>query len=672
MPVEPAVIVAAAVAVVASAVYFYYFASSANQPDLHPLQMAQQAAVSELRESAHETAVYRSKLAAHGSLLLATPGRIADLRELARAGRSTLRTDAMLTVVGETVTRISTEQTTQRVCAVAGALSRMCAGRPRAALIVLPGSTDFAVVYQACIEAGVAAIVVAAAEPIANIKTIAMHAQAQVLVTTAERALEIVPALGKAVPSHVVVAGGLGDSTEAQAVGKAATVAQLGDLEQGAPLDTDVEIAPTDPAYVLYSIEGSKPHGVVVTHANAVAAVAGLQASVPPAQALSRDDVFMLAAPASSATNLALLNVALLHGCAVALNETTDAEVFASQAFEARPTVTYVPPALARDMVQLFYTSTLQYPPLERRMFNYGYRRIVDSLRRGVWPRAGLWHLLYFRHYRSALGSRLRLMYVDARTTSTHSLEWLRALHGARVVPVFGVAETAGVATAGLFFDYATALDVHHAGAPLACNELKLIDAPSAGLTADDSPNPRGAICVRGPNVCVERWNEPSAELRDGWLELPIYGEMLANAALSVLGSRSSVVRSSQSPSGTVFLEQLERVFASSSAVVNVCVVGRSSRLDVVVYPRPMELFAAAKRLKKEYRLNQIADYPWCADYMRDCLLEAARSEGVEWAAHADIRVNLVSVPFSLQNGFVLADGSNNRSAIQKSLDAKN
>ncbi|KAJ2437885.1 hypothetical protein IWW46_005137, partial [Coemansia sp. RSA 2440] len=73
MPVEPAVIVAAAVAVVASAVYFYYFASSANQPDLHPLQMAQQAAVSELRESAHETAVYRSKLAAHGSLLLATP-----------------------------------------------------------------------------------------------------------------------------------------------------------------------------------------------------------------------------------------------------------------------------------------------------------------------------------------------------------------------------------------------------------------------------------------------------------------------------------------------------------------------------------------------------------------------------------------------------------------------
>ncbi|KAJ2213744.1 hypothetical protein EV180_006180, partial [Coemansia sp. RSA 518] len=191
-------------------------------------------------------------------------------------------------------------------------------------------------------------------------------------------------------------------------------------------------------------------------------------------------------------------------------------------------------------------------------------------------------------------------------------------------------------------------------------------------LTADDSPNPRGAICVRGPNVCVERWNEPSAELRDGWLELPIYGEMLANAALSVLGSRSSVVRSSQSPSGTVFLEQLERVFASSSAVVNVCVVGRSSRLDVVVYPRPMELFAAAKRLKKEYRLNQIADYPWCADYMRDCLLEAARSEGVEWAAHADIRVNLVSVPFSLQNGFVLADGSNNRSAIQKSLDAKN
>ncbi|KAJ2821514.1 medium-chain fatty acid-CoA ligase faa2, partial [Coemansia erecta] len=628
MPVvDPALVVAASIAVVAGAVYFYYYSPAANQPDLHPLQMAQQASVSELRDSASETAVYRAKTAAHGSQLHATPSaQLTDLRALFRAGRRTPRPDAVLTVDGEKVHPVSTEDVERRVRAVAGALSRMCGGAgPQAALLVLPGSTEFAVAYQACVEAGVAAVVVAGREQAANVKAIALHAQPQVLVTTAERALELVPALGKAVPPSLVVVGDLGDSAEAQAVRKAANVVLFGDLEQGAALDADVDIAPTDAAYVLYSLDSAKPRGVAVSHANAVAAVAGLLASVPPAQALSSSDVFMSAASPASATNLALLNVALFNGSAVALSETTDAELFTSQAFEVRPTLTYVDPVLVSDLVQLFYTSTLQYPPLERRMFAAGYRRIVDSLRRGVWPRAGLWHLLYFRHYRSALGSRLRLMYVDARTTSSHSLEWLRALHGARVVPIFGTPETAGVATAGLFYDYATALVVHNAGAPLACNELKLVDAPDAKLSADDSPNPRGAIAVRGPNVCTARWNESSVELRDGWFELPVYGEMLPNASLAVLGCRASAVRSSLSPAGVVFLEQIERTFASSPAVVNVCVSVQSGlRLDVVVYPRPMDLFAAAKRLKKEYRMAQISEYPWCAEYVRERLVEAA------------------------------------------------
>lgn len=116
--------------------------------------------------------------------------------------------------------------------------------------------------------------------------------------------------------------------------------------------------------------------------------------------------------------------------------------------------------------------------------------------------------------------------------------EFLRAVLGTQVLQAFNRPETCSTVSLSMLFDYRA--DPAAFGAPLPCNELKLEDLPDRGYTADDKPNPRGEICVRGNNVFAGYWNDDVATERvkdaDGWFMTSIVGEMLPNGTLKILG----------------------------------------------------------------------------------------------------------------------------------------
>ncbi|KAJ2894523.1 hypothetical protein GGI21_005280, partial [Coemansia aciculifera] len=157
---------------------------------------------------------------------------------------------------------------------------------------------------------------------------------------------------------------------------------------------------------------------------------------------------------------------------------------------------------------------------------------------------------------------------------------------------------------------------------------------------------------------------------------LPLYGEILPNGTIDVIGTRQSIIKSVLSPGGYLLVERLERVLLSSRAVTDLCVVVASSSskvLGIVAHPRPMELFAAAKKLKKEYKMKEIDNYPWCAEYIRSKLVEVAKDNGYEWIVDIpleNVKVKLVSEPFSVANSLAKADGSNNRETAKKLIDS--
>ncbi|KAJ2718970.1 medium-chain fatty acid-CoA ligase faa2 [Coemansia sp. Benny D115] len=682
-----ALAVSAVLAALAAAVYMYYFSPQANQPDAHPLQLAQQASVGATRASSAETAVYRSKVAPHGTLLLSTPSSdAATLRDAFRLARAAALpgSTAIQAIVEGKHQKITAADASARVAALAAGLQRtLGAGAGAAAVLYMESSPELLLAYQACIEAGVVAIPILAAEPLPQVAAILAHSRAPLLLTSS--ALAIALAASATLPStltHAAVVGDLDGSDGASALQAAVRVSSLADLEAGTPSEKEAPVAPSAPAYVLYEPQqsgDSAPRGVVITHANALAAVAGLAASLPEAHALGPKDAFLSAAPLANAANLALINVALARGCSVCVLETADAERFSNDAYQMQPTFSYLEPLLARDLVQLFYSHIIKYPKLELNIFQSGYRRALDAIMRGMTPKATFWDFTYFRHYRNVIGGRMRLLYVDGPSTPSANIEWLRIIHGAKVVPIFGTLHTSAVATAGAYFDYASAIETHNVGAPLACNEIKLVDYRTAdlALTAADKPYPRGRIAVRGPNVAATFWNsEPALPLNDGWLELPLFGELLPNGTLDVIGSAQTAFASALSPSGELFVERIENALAASRAVTDVCVVPEpgAKRLSIVAHPRPMELFAEAKKAKKTYRMKDIQNYSWCSDFIRAKLIEKIRSDrDFAWIADLpakDIRVKLVSAPFSVANNLALQDGSNNRSAAKALLTA--
>ncbi|KAJ1952441.1 medium-chain fatty acid-CoA ligase faa2, partial [Dipsacomyces acuminosporus] len=270
----------------------------------------------------------------------------------------------------------------------------------------------------------------------------------------------------------------------------------------------------------------------------------------------------------------------------------------------------------------------------------------------------------------------VRLIYISGSTPSKH-IEWLRVLHGAKIIPIFGTAQTTAIVSAGAYYDYASAIETHNVGAPVACNEVKVID--SSGdivLTAEDKPNPRGLIAVRGPNVTSKLWNEKEgAGLADGWLTLPYYGEIMPNGTIGIIGTQQTIVKTDLADEGYIYIEPLERALATSNAVTDICLVvePKARKIGAIAHPRPMALYTAAQKPKRGYKMSNIEDFPWCAQFIRSKLVDVARQTGYEWLAELpedSFTVKLISGPFSVNN-MTLADGTIDRAYAKKILSGQ-
>ncbi|RHZ43817.1 hypothetical protein Glove_853g5 [Diversispora epigaea] len=301
--------------------------------------------------------------------------------------------------------------------------------------------------------------------------------------------------------------------------------------------------ASEDTATIVFSSDPSskQSYGIELTHGNIVADVAGFLASIPNQQIFTSEDIHLSYLSLAHIFERITLAALLFSGSAIVFYSGLLSNVL-SDAEDVKPTIFVSEP----EFLSKFHETMLNTFG-KGILFKQGYNSKHQSLRmKGQLIKNSLWDRLTFNKVKDKLGGRVRIIFIKSGPPISQStLDFLRITIGCQVIQVYVSTQCSGIVTSNAFCDYqlrkATDNDDEesHCGGPLRCNEIKLIDCVDKGFTVEDIPNPRGEICVRGPNVMKGYYKQPSKTSQvidsNGWLHTGDIGMILPNGTLKII-----------------------------------------------------------------------------------------------------------------------------------------
>ncbi|EPB81223.1 hypothetical protein HMPREF1544_12064 [Mucor circinelloides 1006PhL] len=517
---------------------------NSKAPDIHPLLLNTQSDVSRLRHP-EESAVYRSRMYPMGTPLCSTFDRsIRTMAEFYRLGGLEKNKSADFLAQDNNAQYSNYDDIGKRVPAVYQGL------RSIAELVPQSGDENsFVGIYARnslpCHRNGLVTVPVSASAPTTHLTHVIEKTALKVLLTDVVLLSQVLSLAKGSSLKKLVVFGQASAKDKQQAQDIGIELLSFEELEtKGKTANFEaVAVAPNDIASIYFTSQNESKNGVVLTQKNLLSSVSSYLLVVPPQQRVTPKDRLMLNLPIDNVFGHVLVAAVSLLGGSIAFGEEIDGEqgidvtVSLKRIAEAKPTIFASGPAFLHQVKQLI-ESRYGKSFLFKRGFSIkeGYlkeSRLVDDCK---------YDMLVFRDIRKSLfGGNLRLVYVDNDDNADPALAiFLRAVLSVQVLQAFNTTETTSSITASMFYDYNAIPEAK--GAPLPCNEVKLIDVPELSLHAEDSPNPRGEIWVRGNNVFGGYYNDEAATSEvldaDGWYATGYLGEALANGTFKVIGKK--------------------------------------------------------------------------------------------------------------------------------------
>ncbi|GLE02609.1 hypothetical protein PINS_up011450 [Pythium insidiosum] len=384
------------------------------------------------------------------------------------------------------------------------------------------------------------------------------------------------PALADAIqqsPSvrHVVQFEDVTDEQRQQAATLNVALSSLADVlsvGEKKPVAADPP-SPEDVCTICYtSGTTGNPKGAMLTHANVISAAQTANVHVE----LTKDDVHLSYLPLAHVFERAVHAALLGQGGAIGFFQGEVIKLLDDIA-ALRPTIFPSVPRVLNRIHDRITQGVSKAGAIKRWLFNWAYETKKARLAQG-YVQHDLWDALIFNKVKQVLGGRIRLMLNGSAPISQDCKEFLQIVFGCPVLEGYGMTETCAViAISTKEFAPGT-----HVGPPNPGLEVCLFDVPEMNYTSDDTPCPRGEVCVRGPNIFNGYFKDPEKTAEaidaDGWLHTGDIGQWNADGTLSIIDRKKNIFKLSQGE--YVAPEKIENVYVKSPLVAQIFVHGHS------------------------------------------------------------------------------------------------
>lgn len=333
-----------------------------------------------------------------------------------------------------------------------------------------------------------------------------------------------------------------------------------------------------------------KPKGVLITHKNLTATLAGLIYANKDF-ILSPSDVHISYLPLCHLFEVIAQIFAYTGGASIGFH-CGDIKKLSSNIQALRPTIFPAAPRVLNKIHDRIMTEISTRNFAVRSLFNYALNSKKSEVCNGVIRKDSFWDKIVFKKIQAKLGGRVRLVAVGSAPMAPEILQFFRATLGAKVYEGYGQTES----TAGCSFTTPTDITGGHVGPPLPQSLIKLIDVPEKNYYAKDGC---GEICVKGPNVFsgyYKNEEETSKALdQDGWLHSGDIGKWNNAGCLVIIDRKKNIFKLSQGE--YIAPEKVENCYQKNPFVNQIFVNGNSLKasLAAVLVPDPEYLRDWAK-----------------------------------------------------------------------------
>lgn len=404
---------------------------------------------------------------------------------------------------------------------------------------------------------------------------------------------------------------------------------------------------PDDLAVICFtSGTTGNPKGAMLTHRNIVSNVSAFIHVTKSTCPLSLRDSHISYLPLAHMFERVVQGVVLVHGARIGYFQ-GDIRVLMDDLIALKPTIFPVVPRLLNRMFDKIYGQA--NTPLKRHVLEFAFRRKEAEIKSGIMRRDSVWDKIIFKKVQASVGGCVRMMVTGAAPISEPVLTFLRAALGCQFYEGYGQTECTAGSTTTLPGDWTAG----HVGAPLPCNDIKLVDVAEMNYYA---ANGEGEVCVRGPNAFKGYLKDPekTKEALDegGWVHTGDIGRWLPNGSLKIVDRKKHIFKLAQGE--YIAPEKIENIYIRSEAVVQAFVHGDSLQacLVAIIVPDPDFLPGWAKKRGIEGTYEDLCKNKDIKKAILEDIVKLGKESGLKsFEQVKDIALH--SEMFTIQNGLL-------------------